>query len=320
MDSAESNKTLLTEKIKNLFTEEGFIQTGVSRIDELKEEKDYFKNWLDEKRNADMEWLYNSFEKRINPKLIGEEFTSIISAAFIYDSPNKHSTEPGIGKISRYAWGSSDYHRVLKKKLKVICKKIELLSEGIKTKYYTDDGPVMDKVWAVKSGIGWMGKNTNVLNADFGSFFFLCEVLINKELLYDNPVEDLCESCTICLNACPTGALFEPYKLDANLCISYHTIENRKEIPEHINLNGWIFGCDICQDVCPYNKSKIFTPEKSFYPVEKIFNKPLNGLEKITEEGFNETLMSSPVKRTKYSGWKRNIEKVKKSLNLDSQD
>jgi epoxyqueuosine reductase len=314
MDSAELDKTFLTEKIKNLFTEEGFIKTGVSKIDELKKKKDYLKNWLDEKRNAGMEWLNNSFEKRTNPKLIGEEFISIISAAFIYDSPFRHLDEPGIGKISRYAWGNSDYHKVLKKKLKAICKKIESLSEEIKTKYCVDDGPVMDKVWAVKSGIGWMGKNTNVLNADFGSFFFLCEVFINRELVYDNPVEDLCESCNICLNACPTGALFEPYKLDANLCISYHTIENRKEIPEYINLNGWIFGCDICQDVCPYNKSKIFTEEKSFYLVEKVFNKPLDELEKITEEEFNEIFMSSPVKRTKYSGWKRNIEKAKSKM------
>ncbi len=312
MNSSETEKTTLTNKIKTLFAEEGFIKTGISKIEELTKEKIYFSKWLSENRNADMEWLNKSFEKRTNPVLIGEQFTSIISSAFIYATPFRHSDESGIGKISRYAWGSSDYHKVLKKKLKVICKKIESVSEGIKTKYYVDDGPVMDKVWAVKSGIGWMGKNTNVLNADFGSFFFLCEVLINKELVYDNPVDDLCESCTICLNACPTGALFEPYKLDANLCISYHTIENRKEIPEYINLNNWIFGCDICQDVCPYNKSKIFTDEKSFYPTEKILNKPLDELEKITGEEFNEIFKSSPVKRTKYSGWKRNIEKAKK--------
>jgi len=311
MSSPETDKTTLTNQIKNLFAEEGFIKTGISKIEELTKEKIYFSNWLDENRNADMEWLNKSFEKRTNPAITGEEFTSIISSAFIYDTPFKHSDESGTGKISRYAWGSLDYHKVLKKKLKVICKKIESISEGIKTKYYVDDGPVMDKVWAVKSGIGWMGKNTNVLNADFGSFFFLCEVMINKELEYDNPVEDLCESCTICLNACPTGALFEPYKLDANLCISYHTIENRKEIPEYINLNGWIFGCDICQDVCPYNKSKIFTDEKSFYPMEKIYNKSLDELGKITEDEFNELFKSSPVKRTKYSGWKRNIEKAK---------
>ena len=312
MSSPETDKTILTNQIKNLFAEDGFIKTGISKIEELTKEKIYFSKWLGENRNADMEWLNKSFEKRINPSLIGEEFISIISAAFIYDTPFRHTDESGTGKISRYAWGSSDYHKVLKKKLKIICKKIESVSEGIKTKYYVDDGPVMDKVWAVKSGIGWMGKNTNVLNADFGSFFFLCEVLINKELEYDNPVEDLCESCTICLNACPTGALFEPYKLDANLCISYHTIENRKEIPEYINLNGWIFGCDICQDVCPYNKSKIFTEDKSFYPMEKIYNKSFDDLDKITEDEFNEMFKSSPVKRTKYSGWKRNIERAKK--------
>jgi epoxyqueuosine reductase len=304
----------LTHKIKNLFKEEGFFKTGVSKIEELSEEKKYFRKWLEENRNADMVWLERSIEKRTNPKLVNEEFISIISAAYIYETPYQHSEIPGTGKISRYAWGSSDYHMVLKKKLKKICKNIEESDSGIKTKYYVDDGPVMDKVWAVKSGIGWLGKNTNVIDPESGSYFFLCDILINRELEYDKPINDLCESCNICLNACPTGALYEPYKLDANLCISYLTIENKNEIPDYINSNGWIFGCDICQDVCPFNKGSLFTEEKSFYPMERIYNKSLGELERIREEEFIELFTSSPVKRTKYSGWKRNIEKAKKEM------
>ena len=315
MTSQFENQSL-TQKIKNLFVGEDFFKTGISKIRELENEKIYFKKWLDEKRNADMAWLEKSLEKRTNPELLNEEFKSVISAAYLYDTPFNHDEKPETGKISRYAWGSGDYHKLLKKKLKDICEEIELFEKGIKTKYYIDDGPVMDKVWAVNSGIGWMGKNTNVINPEYGSFFFICEILINRELEYEKPIEDLCESCNICLNACPTGALYEPYKLDANFCISYHTIENKNEIPDYINLNGWIFGCDICQDVCPFNKSKIFTEEKSFYPIEKTYNKSLNELEKITEEEFNELLKSSPVKRTKFSGWKRNIKKAKREQEM----
>ena len=285
---------------------------GICAIEDIGKEKEALKKYLAGNRNADMEWLNSSFEKRTNPKLIDNEFISVISTAFIYDTPYYHSENEQIAKISRYAWGKSDYHKVLKRKLKRICSKIESISEGIKTKYYVDDGPVMEKVWAKKSGIGWMGKHTNIINPEYGSYFFLCEVFINTELCYDKPVEDLCESCAICLNACPTGAIYEPYKLDANLCISYHTIENRKEIPDYIDLNGWVFGCDICQDVCPYNKHKFFTEdEESFTPIEKTFNKSFEELNSITEDEFNELFRSSPVKRTKFKGWKRNIEKCR---------
>jgi len=285
---------------------------GICAIEDIGKEKEALKKYLAGNRNADMEWLNSSFEKRTNPKLIDNEFISVISTAFIYDTPYYHSENEQIAKISRYAWGKSDYHKVLKRKLKRICSKIESISEGIKTKYYVDDGPVMEKVWAKKSGIGWMGKHTNIINPEYGSYFFLCEVFINTELCYDKPVEDLCESCAICLNACPTGAIYEPYKLDANLCISYHTIENRKEIPDYIDLNGWVFGCDICQDVCPFTKHKFFTnDEDNFKPLVKVFNKSFSELNKITEEEFNEIFRSSPVKRTKFKGWKRNIEKCR---------
>ena len=171
----------------------------------------------------------------------------------------------------------------------------------------------MDKAWAVRSGVGWMGKHTNVINSEFGSFFFLAEILINKVLDYDKPAEDLCKDCRLCIEACPTDAIYDEYKLDANLCISYQTIENRNEIPEEIDLSGWIFGCDICQDVCPFNGNKIFTEDISFYPKKEVFNKNCDDLLEMDEENFNKIFEGTPVRRTKYNGWKRNLEKFKKN-------
>ena len=249
-------KSVLSKRIKEICLREGFYKVGFAKYEKLTDEVDILKNWVDEGRNADMHWIERNYEKRENPDLILNGVKTIISLAFIYDTPFVH--DDSNPKISRYAWGEFDYHKVLKKKLKTICKEIENLEEGVQTKFYVDDGPLMEKVWAVKSGVGWMGKHSNVIDADAGSFFFLSEILINKELDYDKPVDDLCETCRVCVDACPTGAIYEEYKVDADLCISYHTIENRNEIPSYIDLSGWIFGCDVCQDVCPFNKKKVF--------------------------------------------------------------
>lgn len=307
----------LTEAIKEKCVEAGFIKVGFAEASELKFEKMYLREWLDENRNAGMKWMDDSFEKRINPKLVFENAKSIISLAYLYDTPIAHSENQDIPKISRYAWGEGDYHKVIKKRLKVLCAAIEALSPEIQTRYYVDDGPVMDKVWAGKAGIGWLSKNTNIINQDFGSFFFLASILINIELEYNAPVDDLCKSCSLCVDACPTGALYDEYKLDANLCISYHTIENREElIPDKINLNGWIFGCDICQDVCPYNNRKTFTEDINFYPRKDSLYKTYNQLLQMTEDDFNKTFESTPVKRAKYKGWKRNLLRYKKDITV----
>jgi epoxyqueuosine reductase len=217
-------------------------------------------------------------------------------------------------KISRYAWGK-DYHIILKRKLKELCKYIdeELPVKPVtKSIFYTDDGPVMEKAWAVRSGIGWQGKHTNVITSEYGSWMFLSEIITTLELQhYDKPIEDLCGSCRICIEACPTGAIVDEYVLDSNLCISYQTIENRSEIPEQIDLHGWIFGCDICQDVCPFNRNDVVTSDENFYPKQEIYNKSIEELERLNEEEFNKIFKDSSVKRTKYSGWKRNLEKYK---------
>jgi len=297
---------ILSDMIRKICREEGFFKTGFSKIDPMKNESDYLRQWIGEGRNAGMNWISNSFGKRENPRLITDDAVSMISLAHLYDTPFKHDGNKP--KISRYAWGK-DYHKILKKKLKSVCNNIESLEQGIKTRAYVDDGPVLEKSWAVKSGIGWQGKHTNVIEPEYGSFFFLCEILINVELDYDKPAEDLCGSCSVCVAACPTGAIYEPYKLDANLCISYQTIENRGEIPSFIETDGWIFGCDICQDVCPYNRKKFFTDDKSFFPNPAHFNKSKEELVSFTEEQFNAVFSGTPVKRTKFSGWKRNLAK-----------
>jgi epoxyqueuosine reductase len=344
-------KKLITDKAKEL----GFVHTGFSKAEVIENESARLRTWLDKGYAADMNWIEKGFEKRKDVKLIVEDAKSVISLAYNYYTPFEH--DDTLPKISRYAWGK-DYHKVLKKKLKELCEFIEChcdpecsggaipkideeiasrefiphLDAGLAMKIYVDDGPVMDKAWAVKSGIGWMGKHTNVISPQYGSWIFLCNIITNIEFdEYDSPIEDLCGSCTLCISACPTGAIIDEYKVDANRCISYQTIENRGEIPENINFDGWIFGCDVCQDVCPYNSPKYNLPtdDLNFYPKDELMTTPpLQGgvpaggggqeaefkskeeLSQITEEEFNIIFADSPIKRTKYKGWKRNLGKI----------
>jgi epoxyqueuosine reductase len=326
---------LIQSHIKKLIEEKafeiGFVKIGFAKADLLEKESANLKQWLDLGYDADMGWIKKGFEKRKDVRQVLENAKSVISLAYNYYTPFEHQEDKP--KISRYAWGM-DYHKILKKKLKELCEYIENIiriplakgefpeDEGIITKSYVDDGPVMDKAWGVRSGIGWMGKHTNVINPDYGSWIFLCEIITNLEFeTYDTPMEDLCGSCRICIDACPTGAIVDEYVLDANLCISYQTIENRGDIPDYINLDGWVFGCDVCQDVCPFNKKDKITEDKRFYPKEEIFVPPLPKggaggfktkaeLESITEEEFNKIFAYSPVKRAKYKGWKRNLGKL----------
>jgi epoxyqueuosine reductase len=301
----------LTKLIKQKCFDKGFIKIGISKAAEQNKEKEILRSWIDEGKHADMEWINKSIEKRCNPNRLMEDVISIISLASYYDTRFLHKYGRNIPKISRYAWGKRDYHKIISKKLKSLCKEIEEISPNIRTKYYVDSGPMLEKVWAVKSGIGWMGKHTNIIIPNVGSFFFLSEILINCDLDFSEPIENQCESCNICIEACPTGAIYEEYKLDSNLCISYHTIENKNDIPEYITLNGWIFGCDICQDVCPYNKKQVFTEDKDFYPKQSIFNKTYEELLEISKDEFNKSFESSAVKRTKYKNWRRNLTKGK---------
>lgn len=301
----------IQNKIKSKAEELGFAKAGFAKAEILEKESENLRHWLDLGYNADMQWIEKGFEKRKDIMNIMNDAKTVISLAYYYNTPFEHDNNKP--KISRYAWGK-DYHKLIKKKLKELSRFIEGLYETeqkIKTKFYVDDGPVMDKAWAVKAGIGWQGKHTNVINPEFGSWFFISEIITNLELeIYDEQVEDMCGSCRICINACPTGALVDDYKIDSNLCISYQTIENKGEIPEYIDLNGWIFGCDICQDVCPYNHKNMVSEDLNYYPKAEIKNKSKDELSALTEEDFNIIFADSPVKRTKYNGWNRNLNRI----------
>lgn len=333
-------KILIKDKATNL----GFLKTGFASVETLANESELLQKWLSLGYDADMNWIERNYEKRKDVRLIMPDAKTVISLAYNYYTPFEH--ESGIPKISRYAWGK-DYHKIIKKKLKELAKFIDELrtsytsqNTGVfKTKYYVDDGPVMDKAWAVRAGIGWMGKHTNVIDPEHGSWFFLSEIITNLKLeTYDEPIEDMCGKCRLCIDACPTGAIVDDYQLDANLCISYQTIENHGEIPRSISLHGWVFGCDICQDVCPFNANPIPTDDTSFYPKEELYVPPLQNvssrlreegaglpavataqaggfktkeeLETLTEDQFNTIFSDSPIKRTKFSGWKRNLNRI----------
>ena len=306
-----SNKQLYNI-LKTKFLSSGFINFGVSKPEILNSQKEYFKQWLDDNKNAGMQWLERTFEKRINPFLLMPDVKSIISLACLYNTPFNYKNDKNIPKISRYAYGTADYHIVIKEKIEKVIKEIVKKIHNVKAQIYVDDCDVMEKVWAVKSGLGWVGKNTIVLNENYGSFAFIATVFINVELDYNESVLNQCETCTMCIDSCPTGALFDEHKLDANLCISYHTIENKNAIPENINLNGWIFGCDICQDACPYNRRNIFSGDNNFFPDERIFNKSYEELEMIDENKFNEIFKNTPIGRGKYLRFQRNLKKAKK--------
>ena len=332
-------KNTIIKKAKSL----GFEKIGFAKYDVLNKESAYLQKWLTSGYDADMAWIKKGFDKRRDIRNIMPDAKSVISLAYNYYTPFEHDDSKP--KISRYAWGK-DYHKVLKKKLKELinCEAFQRNAEAISSgkyhypdeiassrsavpamKYYVDDGPVMDKSWAVHAGLGWQGKHTNVINPDFGSWFFICNIITNIEFdSYDSPIEDQCGSCTLCISACPTGAIVDEYVVDSKKCISYHTIENRGEIPDDIDLNGWIFGCDVCQDVCPYNSPKHnrITKDESFYPltlsavpasgveVEGLASCTSTSLSAITEEQFKTIFANSPIKRTKFKGWKRNLKKV----------
>ena len=298
-------KKSISEKAYEL----GFVKVGFARAEILENESEKLQEWLDKGYDADMSWIKKGFGKRRNIKLIMEDAKTVISLAYNYYTPFKHNEN--LPKISRYAWGK-DYHKLLKGKLKELSGFIEQL-QNIATgiKYYVDDGPVMDKAWAVRAGVGWTGKHTNVINPEYGSWIFLSEIITNLELeTYDEPLEDLCGECTLCIDACPTGAIIAEYKLDSNLCISYQTIENRGEIPESLELHGWVYGCDVCQDVCPFNKNDKPTIDTNYYPKREVYSKTSPELKGISEQQFQELFRDSPVKRTKYTGWVRNLTKV----------
>jgi epoxyqueuosine reductase len=291
----------------------GFELVGFSEAVELEKESLLLSEWLQKGFNAGMEYMSCNFEKRKNVKEILPSAKSVISLGINYYSPEEYSLEKNNGKISRYAWGK-DYHLVVWQKLDLLTEKLKKNDPFFEAKTYIDTGPVMDKAWAVRSGIGWLGKHTNVINRDIGSWFFIANIITNIELDYSEPITDHCGSCTACLDSCPTKAITAEYVVDANKCISYLTIENKGEIPEEFKgkFDNWIFGCDICQDVCPWNnKFSQTSSEELFYPDNKTKELEIDNILSMKPEEFNLLFKNTPLKRAKLSGLKRNAHFIK---------
>lgn len=296
-----------TELIKSISSKLGFDACGIAQVKELSKSSSYLKDWLDNGYQADMKWMENNFEKRIDPSKLVENSKSVIVLLKNY-YPEEYPFENRKLKIARYAFGE-DYHNVLKKKLKVFLNHINSEIGPAKGRYFVDSAPVLERAWAKEAGLGWIGKNSMLINKKIGSFCFIAEIITDIELVYDSPINNYCGTCTKCIEACPTGAIVKPYIVDSNKCISYHTIENKCEIPENIsiNLNGHIFGCDICQEVCPWNNKARPSDELSFNIPGELRSIKDNDWLTITEEKFNKIFTKSAVKRTGYDGLKRNI-------------
>ncbi|OFX88034.1 MAG: tRNA epoxyqueuosine(34) reductase QueG [Bacteroidetes bacterium GWF2_33_16] len=303
----------ITEKIKQKAIELGFLGIGISKAEQLGKESMLLHEWLNADYHGEMKYMENHFEKRTDPRLLVDGAKSIISVLYNYYQP---CTQPkNTYKISKYAYGK-DYHFVLKEKLSILFDYIKTLEPKVSGRIFVDSAPVMEKAWAAKSGLGWIGKNTNLISRDHGSFFFVGEIIVNVDLDYDSSVKDLCGSCTRCIDACPTKAL-TPYKLDARKCISYLTIEKKGDIPEPFKnqWQDWVFGCDICQDVCPWNSKSKPHHEKELFLNHEVssFLKP--DWENLNHADFKRIFKNSPLERTKFEGIKRNIIFLKDGAN-----
>ncbi len=304
-------KKEFTNLIKQKALEIGFHKIGIVRAESLEKESERLKHWLAQNYHGEMKWMEREPEKRTSPELLFPGAKSIIVVALNYFTPHEHEENNEKGKISRYAWGD-DYHDVVKSKLFELLNFIKGENSEINAKVCVDTAPIMDKAWAVRAGLGWFGKHSNVISKDFGSWFFIGEILIDAELEYETEIiGDHCGNCTACLDACPTGAIVQPYVVDSNRCLSYATIELRspalpKEITE--NLDGWLYGCDICQDVCPWNRFEKPTDETRFEPRPGNVSPDLEEVLSLTQEKYAEKFRKSAIKRTKLSGLQRNAQ------------
>jgi epoxyqueuosine reductase len=298
-----------TELVKRKSKELGFDFCGISKADFLEDEAEFLETWLSKNYNGKMAYMANYFDKRLDPRLLVEGAKSVITVILNY-FPEEELTQQEY-KISKYAYGV-DYHFVIKDKLKQMLHDLQSEIGDFTARVFVDSAPVMDKAWAKKGGLGWIGKHSNLINRQIGSFFFIGEIICDLELNYDGPIKDYCGTCTACIDACPTDAISEPYVVDGSKCISYLTIELKENIPTEFKdkMENWIFGCDICQDVCPWNSFAKPHNTKEFLPNEKL--KEMKDWEEITQEVFSEIFKNSAVKRTKLEGLKRNIDFIKR--------
>ena len=305
-------KKQYTDFIKSKSLDLGFMSCGISKSGFLASEADRFESWLKNNYHGKMSYMERNFDKRLDTTKLVEGSKSVISLTYNY-FPKRVLKNDETFKIAKYAYGK-DYHIVLKKKLKELLNIMQAKFGHFEGRVFVDSAPILERAWAKKSGLGWIGKNTNLINKQSGSFFFLAEIIVDLELNYDNLTTDHCGSCTACIDACPTDAIYEPYKLDASKCISYYTIELRDNFSSNLSTDfkDWIFGCDICQDVCPWNSFSKSNNDPLLKPREELVNFTKRDWIELTDEVFKVVFRESPIKRTKYQGLKRNIQYASK--------
>jgi epoxyqueuosine reductase len=306
MNTIQSHTQLIKTEAKRL----GFLSCGISKAGFLEEEAPRLEKWLNNNMHGQMQYMENHFDKRLDPTKLVDDSKSVISLLLNY-YPSQKQTDASY-KLSKYAYGT-DYHFVIKDKLKALLNFIQEEIGNVHGRAFVDSAPVLDKAWAAKSGLGWIGKHSNLLTQQVGSFYFIAELIVDLDLEYDTPTTDHCGTCTACIDACPTQAIVEPYVVDGSKCISYFTIELKESIPTEFKgkLDDWMFGCDVCQDVCPWNRFSKPHSEPLFNPHPELLSMTKKDWEDITEDVFKNVFKDSAVKRTKFSGLKRNIHFLK---------
>lgn len=307
------NRARYSKLIKDEAERLGFMQCGISEAEFLEEEAPRLEKWLANNHHGKMAYMENHFDKRLDPRLLVDDAKSVISLTLNYYS-EAEQLDPEAPRISKYAYGS-DYHQVIKQKLFELLEFIKENVGEVSGRAFVDSAPVLDRAWAKRAGIGWIGKNSNLISKKSGSFFFLAELIVDLDLEYDNAFEtDHCGTCTKCIDACPTEAILSPFIIDAKKCISYLTIELKDEIPNQFNdkMDNWMFGCDVCQDVCPWNRFSVPHSEPAFQPNENLLQMKKTDWLDITEEVFKTIFKNSAVKRTKFKGLTRNIDFLRK--------
>lgn len=307
-----SSKFRYSELIKQEAAKLGFLSCGIAQATFLEDEAPRLEKWLNQGMHGEMHYMENHFDKRLDPRLLVNGAKSVISLTYNYYSDKKQE-DTSAPKISKYAYGK-DYHYVIKDKLNQLLTTMQEEIGEIGGRAFVDSAPILERAWAHRTGLGWIGKNTNLISKKQGSYFFLCELIVDIELAYDQPIaKDYCGSCTKCIDACPTEAIVGPNIVDGSKCISYLTIELKNEIPKQFEgkTDNWMFGCDICQDVCPWNRFSSPNNESAFQPSEELLKMTKSEWQEITEETFKKVFSKSAVKRAKYRGLTRNINFLK---------
>ena len=305
-----NNKEKYTQLIKAESKRLGFLSCGISKAGFLEDDAPRLESWLNNNQHGQMAYMENHFDKRLNPTLLVDDAKSVISLLLNYYPSEEQNKESY--KISKYAYGQ-DYHFVIKEKLTELLHTIQSEIGDVSGRAFVDSAPVLDKAWAAKSGLGWIGKNSNLITQKTGSFYFIAELIVDLELDYDYATTDHCGTCTACIDACPTEAIVSPYVVDGSKCISYYTIELKDNLPQEMKgkFNDWMFGCDICQDVCPWNRFSKAHSEPLFNPNPELLSFTKKDWEEITEDTFKKVFANSAVKRTKLNGLRRNIDFLK---------